>query len=82
MSSFQSSGCGQTPGIFQRVHFPMLNGATLLHAAIVTSTQNFALMYFVLVYQDRPDGNAAFPRAKPRFMDGSFQEFKVIGILW
>ena len=56
-------------GVFEAVHFAVMNDAAFLDALVMAASD-----YFAVKDQDGADGDAAFGEALPCFVDGGLKE--------
>src|SRR5688572_949187 len=66
---FAIDGSGQATGVLERIHLAVQNGAPALDSAVMSTAQDAPVMY-----QNRPNGNAAFAKSLFGFLDGSFEK--------
>ena len=59
-----------TAGVFQRVHFAVQDGAAILHAAVVATTDDL-----VAVHDHRADGDATFRQPLAGFLDRGLKKW-------
>ncbi len=56
-------------GIFEAIHFRMMNHAAALHALVMSTPDDFSV-----ANQHRADGNAAFSQTFPGFVNCSLEK--------
>lgn len=64
------NGRGETPGVFQGIHFPMEDGAAILDAAVAAPADDFPIMD-----EDATDGNAPLAEAGHRLVNRGLQKY-------
>ena len=63
------NGGGEPAGVFEAVHLGVVDHAAILHAAIVSASDDLAVEH-----EHGADGNATLGRAQSRFIDGGLEK--------